>query len=472
MYDRTKEAFETDMVGLLHSDSYYYLIENELSVEKDKVKSVNYDHEQSLVLIDISRQLAMPLTISTADQLFTAVLKYRGYEKIYATLAYSKVVIDEIQSYDPEIVAIILKGLKDIAYLGGQFCIITATLPPIYQDYLLSIPNTKALNSRILPDAKHKIKLVNDDISAHLSDIVSAYKRTGKVLVIVNTVKKAQALYKDLREYLQDNNDVKIPFDILHSAYIYIDRRRKEKDILDENTKGIWITTQLVEVSLNIDFPVLFTELATIDSLIQRMGRILRFSKGSISAPFIYNEYFHNVNIFTIATGITGKRSIYDQDIVKRSLEYLTKYDGKLLSEEDKQTMVKNIFQKSKLEGTEYLRKYELSLRLLENGLEAENKAEAQALFRKICNITVIPVNIREKYHDEIDEALDRLESGTAERTDRIEALYTLRKYSLSVPSYKMKKKLHVLRGDLFMTTMKYDPDLGLLPDEDCENVL
>ena len=45
------------------------------------------------------------------DQIFTFVFKYRGYERIYATLSYSKIIIDEIQGYSPEIVAIIIKLL-------------------------------------------------------------------------------------------------------------------------------------------------------------------------------------------------------------------------------------------------------------------------------------------------------------------------------------------------------------------------
>ena len=55
---------------------------------------------------------------------------------MYATLAYSKVVIDEIQGYSPEIVAVILKGLEMIHAIGGKFMVMTATLPRIYKEQL------------------------------------------------------------------------------------------------------------------------------------------------------------------------------------------------------------------------------------------------------------------------------------------------------------------------------------------------
>jgi CRISPR-associated endonuclease/helicase Cas3 len=220
---------------------------------------------------------------------------------------------------------------------------------------------------------------------------------------------------------------------------------------------------------LNIDFPVLFTELSTIDALIQRMGRILRFSKGSYSKPFIYQEDTPNIYVFTVATGI---KTIYDQNIVENSLTALIDYDDKLLGEEDKQAVVHNIFQRKNLKGTNYLRKFELSLKLLENGLEANNRTEAQTLFRKISNITVIPLSIKERYHDELEAALDILETKPATREERISALYSLRKYSLSIPAFRMKKKPQILRGDLFMTTMEYSPELGLIPDKETENIL
>jgi CRISPR-associated endonuclease/helicase Cas3 len=125
MYERLKTTYDSNNIGLLHGDSALYALSNDPGdIEDDGIK-------ETLRRIDISRQLSMPISVTTADQLFTTAFRYLGYEKIFATLAYSRLVIDEIQSYDPDMVAVILKTLVDLSKIGCKFCIITATLPKI-----------------------------------------------------------------------------------------------------------------------------------------------------------------------------------------------------------------------------------------------------------------------------------------------------------------------------------------------------
>jgi CRISPR/Cas system-associated endonuclease/helicase Cas3 len=65
---------------------------------------------------------------------------------------------------------------------------------------------------------------------------------------------------------------------LLHAGFIYRHRREKEngENGILKKQHGVWITTQIAEVSLNIDFNVMVTELSSIDSQIQRWGRIWR----------------------------------------------------------------------------------------------------------------------------------------------------------------------------------------------------
>lgn len=73
--------------------------------------------------------------------------------------------------------------------------------------------------------------------------------------------------------------------ELLHSAFIATDRYKKERQLIDSIGKGgkrpqfkIIIGTQVIEQSLDIDFDVLITDLAPMDLLLQRMGRLHRHS--------------------------------------------------------------------------------------------------------------------------------------------------------------------------------------------------
>jgi CRISPR-associated endonuclease/helicase Cas3 len=473
MYDRLIETFEVqDRVGLLHSDGYFYCLEDYL-LQGTSLASENAEGAQQIIrYVDLARQFAMPVTVSTADQLFPAVFKYKGYEKIYATLAYSKVIVDEIQSYNPDLAAVILRGLVEIAQLGGQFCLVTATLPPIYREYLEKhVQNLEILPPRYLPARKHKVRLelaaIDDEHTLqHIAQLHRDYK---KVLIIVNTVKKAQALYRKLTDFWKRIGS-DLPVSLLHSGFIYQDRREKERDILDKHISGIWITTQLVEVSLNIDFPVLITEVATIDALIQRMGRVLRFTEHN----FIYDG---PPNVF-VCLNASGIGSIYDGEVVQKTVDVLRDKEGCLLSEIDKAGFIEGIFTRSALQGTSYYRKFCNSLQMLETGYEADTRSEAQRLFRSITNLNVIPCEVYHQYTRNIGEALAMLENKEASRKEasrleKFRALATLKGVSVSVPIYKVRKATlsPLKKHDLFLITMRYTKELGLEPAREIENI-
>jgi CRISPR-associated endonuclease/helicase Cas3 len=470
MYDRLCATFNAeDQVGLLHSDAYFYCLEDSSRVDTPQADSNEEGALQSIHYIDVSRQFAMPITVSTADQLFTAVFKYKGYEKVYATLSYSKIIVDEIQAYNPEITAVILQGLVEVVRVGGKFCIITATLPPIYRDYLEeNVPNLEILPPEYLPARKHKVKLqpCSIDSEGALQEVVDLYHEHKKVLIIVNTVKKAQTLYGALQHKFNNS----LPLSLLHSGFIYQDRRSKEAEILSSDATGIWITTQLAEVSLNIDFPVLLTEMATIDALIQRMGRVLRF---------VEPQYAHtdapNIFIYQDASGIGAiqKGAIYDQEIVQKTTEALKKSEGITLSEEQKAQFVTQIFARSSLQGTQYYDKFQTSLKMLASGFDVDTRPEAQKIFRSISNLTVIPFEIYERHMEEIDDSIKTVESKRSSRLEKFRALATLKNFTVSVPIFRAKREaLTPLKGhDLFLLKMRYTSSLGLEPSRQIENI-
>lgn len=441
IYDRIKETIGYEHVGLLHSTAIDYL--------DDK------NEENELEKIEQARNLYEKITTCTIDQIFPFVFKYRGYEKIYATLSYSKVVIDEIQAYSPEIVAVILKGLQMINNLNGKFMVMTATLPRIYKEKLEEMVIKFEYDEFIKDTIRHKIQLVDSGIEEDLEEIKENSKNK-KVLIIVNTINKAIEIYQKLKD--EDVQNV----NLLHSRFIQSDRSEKERNIKEfsknRDESGIWITTQIVEASLDIDFDILYTEMSTLDSLFQRLGRCYRSRE--------YCENLPNVKIYIKDT--SGVGYIYDEEIYKKSIELLRPYNGAILQEKVKIDLVDKLYSKEMLQGTEFYKKFKEAFKILDNIIDYDtSKRDAQHILRNIDNIDVIPKII-------YDENLDLFAEYENEKENKkkYELKRKIDKLFISINS-KNKWKLNnfiiecpYIKGKCIIDT-KYDKEIGLLLEAD-----
>jgi CRISPR-associated endonuclease/helicase Cas3 len=421
MFERFTETFKRN-VALLHGDVNFNLVE-EVSERFDYFQKVN-----------LAKKFSYPLTIATADQLITSVFKYNGFELTYFVASYSKIVVDEIQSFAPEAIASIVVFLKEIHRLGGKFLLMTATLPPFirkeFEDMGVEFPEP------VLNDKKrHRIKLydeveVTDELALEM--IRDEYESGKKVLVICNTVRTAQ----EMTELLSDESP-----ELIHSKFIAKDRSEKEKQIMeavdpDKNSgSALWISTQIVEASLDIDFDVIFTEGSTVDSMFQRFGRCWR------SRDAEYESESANIMIFK-----PGQYStlIYDGDILSRTLEVLKEYDGDVITEQDKQDIIEEVF--ADVENTKYYSKYKDYKELLRLGFKADNKKEAQKLFRMIENsYMVIPVDVYKDNKDTIDGLLEYIDDKANPLMERIKRKAMLHQYTMGI-QIKGKDRLLCLK--------------------------
>jgi len=453
MYDRFAKIFGDKNIGLLHSDSLFYSL-NSLSNNFDTVKD-NLMIEDTVSRTNLSRQLSMPITITTADQLFTSVFKWHGYEKIYGTLMYSKVVVDEPQSYSPEILAMIIKALQETSTLGGRFCVMSATIHPFIAKQLSGC--SELLAPVFNTEKKHKIVVKDSDINGLLSQIENSYSDGKKILVIVNTVKKSQDMFKKLQQF----GNVKL----LHSEFIQRDRRKKESEIQSDCINGqpiIWITTQIVEASLDIDYDMLFTEIAALDSLIQRMGRVYRGSGRTINNS-------SSPNVIIAGLDPSDNFAIYDKEIVGFTEEALRNYDGEILTEELKQKIMNSVYDTNKIKSTNYYKKFKYAYDLLDNGFEVDKKGEAQRLFRNIANVAVIPEGVYLESRETIDKAILAINNKKLPLLERMKEMNVLNNFTVSVPTYKLKASmLEQIKGQtgIYILKANYDCKLGLTFDE------
>lgn len=445
MYDRVCDIFGSDKVGLLHSDSLLYEIESKYTE--------TFSFEITLNKINSAQQFSLPITICTADQLFTSVFKYSGYERIYATLAYSKIILDEPQSYSPKTLAMIIRALEEIAQLGGNFCYMSATHHPFIIEKLKSI--CEILPQELNQELKHKTSLIDKPISESIEEILLKYRENKKILVICNTVKQSQELFSNLREKCSNIN-------LLHSGFIKKHRSLKEKQIKTDflNEKPvIWVTTQIVEASLDIDYDVLFTEIATLDALIQRMGRIYRRKGRSI-----YDN--DNPNIYIYTKEPSDKFFIYNKEILQFTLEAISKFNEKTLSEEDKQNLMNEVFDLNKIKNTSFYKEFNEAYQLLTLGFQSQNKAEAQRLFREINQVTGIPERVFAQNESKINELIDKTKSKNIK--EKLLAIKELNDYTLSVPTHSKNYSTNPIfkssskDKSLYLILGEYSEDVGL----------
>ena len=443
IYDRIKDTIGYKHVGLLHSTALDYLDEKNEENEFNKIQQ--------------ARNLYEKITTCTIDQIFPFVFKYRGYEKIYATLSYSKVVIDEIQAYSPEIVAVLLKGLQMINNLDGKFMVMTATLPRIYREKLQEMGIKFEYNEFIKDTKRHKIEIIDKPINEDIEEIKEKSKNK-KVLIIVNTINKAIELYKVLK------NDRVEKVNLLHSRFEQEDRSEKERDIKEfskqKDESGIWITTQIVEASLDIDFDMLYTEMSTLDSLFQRFGRCYRSREYKGKEP--------NVKIYIKET--SGVGYIYDKEIYQKSIDLLQEYSGQILEEKTKINLVDKLYSKEMLQDTDFYKKFNEAFRILDNIIDYDiSKKDAQKILRNIDNIDVIPkiiyddnLNLFEEYSIESDK------KKKYELKRRIDKLFISINSSNKWKLGNLITECPYIKGKYIIDT-KYDKEIGLLLEKDEE---
>lgn len=366
-----------EKVGLLHSEADVFLLGD------------GGDSQRSLKPYDLARQLAFPAIISTGDQFFPYALRPPGYEKIFATFSYSRLVIDEVQAYDPRAAAIIVKFIEDVARMGGKFLLMTATLPQFVREEIFntlellgsdSVPEERNLykteSEQFQTIKKHMVKVDMLDNSEEknkfdfslpdkqIAIILKTAVEGKRILVIANTVKQAQDIYVKLSERVENdssNAGLKEKIWLLHSRFSLKDRGDKEGEIKREfknpkpkaeNIGKIMVATQVVEASLDIDADMLFTEIAPMDALVQRMGRVWRIY-GPIAKPDEIPEPDNpNVNVWVFKNGLhSGQHSVYDNDLVLLTLKLLKDKSDNQLAEDYKNWLAEKRRVYSKAEG-------------------------------------------------------------------------------------------------------------------------
>ncbi|WP_336017573.1 CRISPR-associated helicase Cas3' [Fusobacterium polymorphum] len=479
-----------ERVGLLHSNSLEYYLNN----KKELV--IDDKDEKEMDILEYNKRgkhLSLPITICTPDQIFNFILKYKGYESKLATLSYSKIILDEMQMYDASLLAAVIFGITKIIEIGGKIAIVTATFPPIIEYFLnkyLMKDNKNVIKDLDKPEEiveepifikkkftnnekiRHNIVLIDDEIG--IEHILWQFKKnkkenkkSNKILVICNTIKKAQEIYLKLKE----EDDLKDKINMLHSNFIREDREEKEKNILDFGKtefdgEGIWISTSLVEASLDIDFDYLFTELQDLNSLFQRFGRCNRKGKKSVDEAncFIYlkiedkylkekgSKYgFIDKDIYENSKkGLENYCKVISKDEIENSQDYseLLKNYSKKITEGDKIKLIEENLSFENLKESNFVDEFEKTYEKYQRILNSDENSQDDLKLRDIQSVTVIPYNIYEENKENIKELIKKIEDKNLGLEERQKAKTELLKKTLSIQYYQLSKYIsEILKG-------------------------
>jgi len=211
---------------------------------------------------------------ATVDQFLGFMAYSYGPMCLLPLLADSVIVVDEVHSFDRKMFSALIGFLKsfDVPVL----CM-TATLPEPKQNQLikvgLTLSNPRPPDLKVISEApRYQVMRVPESEAERIATDAAVLGKK-RVLWVVNQVSRAQ-------ERIQSLMKVGVPVICYHSRFKLVDRRNRHQETVAAMRRGqpaaIVVTTQVCEMSLDIDADVLITEECPITSLIQRMGRCRR----------------------------------------------------------------------------------------------------------------------------------------------------------------------------------------------------
>lgn len=288
------------------------------------------------------RGLLAPFGVGTIDQILFAALQTKHVFVRLFGMAHRTIIIDEVHAYDAYMTTLLERLLEWLAALGSPVIILSATLPKDRRTALIKaylkgcgkigkgeIPtatgdpddyprisyalaaNTEksftVCNLSTSPENARTLRIEWKDDGSFVEGLKAKLAGGGCAAIICNTVGRAQEVYDLLKadDFFTGNaSDGKPKLDLLHARFRFIDRQEREKRALlrfgkagskvpfTENGKkvehevkrpdmAVLVSTQIIEQSLDLDFDLMVSDLAPVDLLLQRSGRLQRHDRES-----------------------------------------------------------------------------------------------------------------------------------------------------------------------------------------------
>lgn len=311
MYNRVKSFLENTIgkhnkaiLQLLHggtilNDSYTEILARGNTTESDDVSEAV---SASSWFTGSKQGFLTQYAVGTVDQALHGVLYVKHWFMRLYGLTNKVVILDEVHAYDAYTSGLIVELVRWLAQLRCTVILMSATLPSALKKNLeeayaqsadasmkdsattlyprITIRSDQSHGSTSFPTSSSKeviLQHVSSDLHEVASLLLDQARRGNCVAAIMNTVKRAQQLYTILR----DQSDVAMQ--LFHARMPGIWRAEHESKVIQlygadgsRPSASILVATQVVEQSLDVDFDVMYTDIAPVDLILQRSGRLHR----------------------------------------------------------------------------------------------------------------------------------------------------------------------------------------------------
>lgn len=437
IYKRLTEYFGNENCSVVHSSALLYQ------------KEVDKDYDSRNYLRD--KTFFSNVTVCTIDQLLTQGFNLGFWEVKSFHCRNASIVIDEIHLYSPYTLALILNTIKFLREnFNARFFIMSATMPnklrKLLDDALKNNNNYSLIqDTELLQSSRNTFEVRNINVQDNIQEIREALKAYQKVLVVVNTVDQAIGLFQRLRPMVEESNKSCICF---HSRFIQKDRQTIENSILELEKIGkpiLLIATQVVEVSLDIDFDILFTENAPIDAIIQRAGRVNRTRNPEKDSKVIIHQH----------SEISEKYIYTEKDILEKTFEIFADHHNSKITEGDFLSLVDKVY-----EDIDVTQKISFK-----DGWEAYSKIQSHYHYLGDCDPNSEEVMTR--------DGLDTVNVIPSQFYEKLQDVnkYDKVKYELSIQKKRFLGAKRYTDSDNFRyIEYSYDDKIGLIFDNKNDN--
>ncbi len=290
------------------------------------------------------RGLVGPIGVGTVDAVLHGGLRKRHGPIRMFGLATKAVVIDEVHAYDAYMETILERVLQWLGLLEVPVILLSATLPSERRAALVEAYAGKSVAPSAPADAlvtwadRHgrtgsrrlsglQSQAVDIDLRADadagfpVAEVLAAARSGANVLVVRNTVDRARSTARSVLDIAGQ-----VPVWCVHARMPFDMRDERQREIRAAFGPGgarprgsVVVATQVLEQSLDVDFDVLYTDLAPIDLLVQRIGRVHRHANPRPTGFEVPRMVVVNSDVAP-----AGRSAVYHVNLQARTLAALT----------------------------------------------------------------------------------------------------------------------------------------------------